>query len=91
MKDPAIYNVTDGEPAPARDWLPVLAEAVGARPPRRVPMWLGRLIMGEGLSMMTQAQGSSNARAKNDLGWTPRYESWRQGFPAALGNRAVSA
>ncbi len=80
---PAIYNVTDDEPAPAREWLPVLAAAAGARPPRHVPAWLGRLIMGEGLDMMTDARGASNARAKQELGWTLRYPSWRQGFAAS--------
>ena len=61
---PAIYNVTDDEPAPMRDWLPVLAAALGARPPRRVPEWAGRLIMGSGLDMLMQARGAANAKAK---------------------------
>jgi nucleoside-diphosphate-sugar epimerase len=80
---PAIYNITDDEPAPARDWLPVLADAVGARPPRRVPSWLARMVMGEGLAMMTESRGASNAKAKKELDWTLRYPTWRQGFPAA--------
>jgi nucleoside-diphosphate-sugar epimerase len=80
----AIYNVTDDEPAPMRDWLPALAAALGARPPRRFPEWAGRLVMGEGLSMMTQARGASNERAKKELGWRLRYPTWREGF-AALG------
>jgi len=80
-----IYNITDDEPAPMRDWLPVLAAALGARPPRHVPRWLVRLFMGEGLDMMTQSRGASNAKAKRELGWTLRYPSWRQGFPAAYG------
>lgn len=80
---PAIYNITDDEPAPARDWLPVLADAVGAKPPRRVPAWLAQLFMGEGLAMMTESRGASNAKAKKVLGWTLRYPSWRQGFTAA--------
>jgi nucleoside-diphosphate-sugar epimerase len=79
---PAIYNVTDDEPAPMREWLPVLAAALGARPPRRVPEWIGRLIMGSGLDMLIQARGAANARAKKELGWTPHYASWREGFPA---------
>jgi nucleoside-diphosphate-sugar epimerase len=79
---PAIYNITDDEPAPMRDWLPVLAAALGARPPRHVPEWIGRLIMGAGLSMMTEARGASNARARKELGWVPRYPSWREGFKA---------
>ena len=80
-----IYNIVDDEPAPVRDWLPVLADALGARPPRHVPRWLARLIVGEGLVMMTEARGASNAKAKAELGWTLRYPSWRQGFAAAYG------
>jgi 2-alkyl-3-oxoalkanoate reductase len=79
-----IYNITDDEPAPMRDWLPALAAALGAKPPRRVPLWLGRLIAGQGMVMMAVgSRGASNAKAKRVLGWTPRYPSWRQGFPAA--------
>ena len=77
---PAIYNVTDDEPAPMREWLPVLAAALGARPPRRVPEWVGRLVMGSGLDMMMRARGAANAKAKKELGWTPRYPTWREGF-----------
>jgi nucleoside-diphosphate-sugar epimerase len=84
---PAIYNITDDEPAETRDWLPALAAAAGARPPRHVPTWLGRLIMGESLDMMTSARGASNAKAKQELGWTLRYPSWRQGFPASYATR----
>lgn len=80
---PAVYNVTDDEPAAMRDWLPALAAALGARPPRHIPAWLGRLIMGAGLDMMTSARGASNARARQELGWTLRYPSWRQGFRAS--------
>ncbi len=80
---PAVYNITDDEPAPVRDWLPVLADAVGAKPPRRVPSWLARLFMGEGLAMMTESRGASNAKAKKELDWTLRYPTWRQGFRAA--------
>lgn len=82
---PAIYNITDDEPAPARDWLPALAAAVGAKPPRHFPTWLGRLVMGESLDMMTGARGAANTRARHELGWTLRYPSWRQGFPASYG------
>ncbi len=84
---PAIYNITDDEPAPARDWLPVLAEAVGARPPRRIPAWLARLFLGSGLAMMTESRGASNARAKKELGWTLRYPTWRLGFREAYAPR----
>jgi 2-alkyl-3-oxoalkanoate reductase len=81
---PAIYNIVDDEPAPMREWLPALAEALGAKPPRRVPSWLARLIAGQGMVMMAaESRGASNAKAKKELGWTLRYPSWRQGFTAA--------
>jgi nucleoside-diphosphate-sugar epimerase len=80
---PGIYNVVDDDPAPAADWLPYLAAQVGAKPPRRVPTWLGRVAAGEvPVSMMTRIRGSSNAKAKRELGWEPRYPSWREGFAA---------
>ena len=83
---PGVYNVADDEPAPVSEWLPYLAEAVGAKPPRRVPVWLGRLAAGEvGVSMMTQIRGSSNAKAKRELGWQPAWRSWREGFARGLG------
>jgi nucleoside-diphosphate-sugar epimerase len=78
---PGIYNIVDDEPAPVREWLPVLAAAVGARPPRRMPGFLGRLLLGPaGYSMMTKIRGASNAKAKRELGWVPRHASWREGF-----------
>jgi nucleoside-diphosphate-sugar epimerase len=81
-----VYNVADDEPAPAREVIPALAEALGASPPRKVPPWLAKLFAGElGVIMMTQARGASNAKAKRELGWTLRYPSWRQGFPATYG------
>jgi 2-alkyl-3-oxoalkanoate reductase len=80
---PAVYNITDDEPAPMRDWLPALAAALGAKPPRRLPAWVGGLFMGATLSLLTGARGAANDRAKKELGWTPRYPSWRDGFPAA--------
>lgn len=77
----AIYNIVDDEPAPVREWLPVLAAALGAKPPRQFPVWVARLVAGEGAVMMgTTSRGASNAKAKRDLGWAPRYPSWRQGF-----------
>jgi 2-alkyl-3-oxoalkanoate reductase len=80
---PAIYNIVDDEPAPVREWLPVLAQALDAKPPRRLPTWLARLFAGEAAVVMgTEARGASNAKAKGELGWTPRYPSWRRGFPA---------
>jgi len=83
---PGIYNVVDDDPAPVSEWLPVLAAATGAKPPHRVPRLLARLIAGEaGVLMMTEARGASNAKAKKELGWTLRYPSWRDGFPAAYG------
>jgi nucleoside-diphosphate-sugar epimerase len=82
---PGVYNIADDEPAPARDWLPVLAEALGAKRPRHVPAWLARLIMGPALLMMTESRGAANAKAKRELGWTLRYPTWRQGFLAAYG------
>jgi nucleoside-diphosphate-sugar epimerase len=80
-----VYNIVDDEPAPVSEWLPVLAESVGAKLPRHVPVWLARLAVGEvGVSMMTQIRGSSNAKAKRELGWQPRWSSWREGFRHAL-------
>jgi nucleoside-diphosphate-sugar epimerase len=84
--DRGIYNVVDDEPAPVSLWLPALAEAVGAKRPRRVPVWLGRLAIGDGgVSMMTKVRGGSNAKAKRELGWQPKYPSWQRGFAEALG------
>jgi len=81
-----VYNIVDDEPAPVREWLPVLASALGAKPPRRVPRWLGRLAAGEVATiMMTDVRGASNEKAKRELGWRPRYASWRQGFAQGLG------
>ncbi|MGH2762733.1 MAG: NAD-dependent epimerase/dehydratase family protein, partial [Thermoleophilaceae bacterium] len=81
-----IYNVVDDDPAPVREWLPALASALGAKPPRRIPRWLGRLAAGEMATlMMTEAQGASNEKAKRELGWQLRYPSWRQGFAQGLG------
>jgi 2-alkyl-3-oxoalkanoate reductase len=84
--EPGIYNIVDDEPAPVREWLPVLASALDAKPPRRIPRWLGRLAAGEAATlMMTEARGASNEKAKRELGWQPRYASWRQGFAQGLG------
>jgi nucleoside-diphosphate-sugar epimerase len=83
---PGVYNVVDDEPAPVREWLPVLASALGAKPPRHVPRWLGRLAAGETATvMMTDVRGASNEKAKRELGWQPHYASWRQGFAQGLG------
>jgi nucleoside-diphosphate-sugar epimerase len=81
-----VYNVVDDDPAPVYEWLPELAKAVGAKPPRRVPLWLARLFGGEVAAvMMTELRGSSNTKAKRELGWQPRYSSWREGFARGLG------
>ena len=81
-----IYNIVDDEPAPVRVWLPVLASALEAKPPRHVPRWLARLLAGEAATaMMTQTKGASNEKAKRELGWQLRYPSWRQGFAHGLG------
>lgn len=83
---PGLYNIVDDEPGQVAEWLPYLAERLGAKPPRRVPTWLAKPLVGEqGLNMMTTARGSSNAKAKRELGWTLRYPSWRQGFVDGLG------
>jgi 2-alkyl-3-oxoalkanoate reductase len=79
-----VYNIVDDDPAPLREWLPMLADALGAKPPRHAPAWLVRLIAGAGgVIMATQSRGAANVKAKRELGWTPRYPSWRQGFAAA--------
>jgi nucleoside-diphosphate-sugar epimerase len=83
---PGIYNIVDDEPATVREWLPELARALGAKPPRRIPRWLGRLVAGEAMTlMMTDVRGASNAKAKRELSWKPRYSSWRQGITEGLG------
>jgi 2-alkyl-3-oxoalkanoate reductase len=80
---PGVYNVVDSDPAPVAEWLPYLARVAGAKSPLRVPIWLGRLLAGEFVvTQMTTARGSSNEKARKELGWEPRYASWRQGFLA---------
>jgi 2-alkyl-3-oxoalkanoate reductase len=82
---PGIYHVVDDEPAPVSVWLPVLAHALGAPPPRRIPSWLARPLIGEhGVVMMTEIRGASNAKIKRELRWEPSYASWREGFRAML-------
>jgi nucleoside-diphosphate-sugar epimerase len=83
---PAVYNVVDDDPARVADWLPALAEAAGTPKPWSVPAWIARVGAGSyGVSVLTQAQGAANALAKDELGWQPRYPSWREGFRTALG------
>jgi nucleoside-diphosphate-sugar epimerase len=84
--DRGVYNVVDDDPAPVAQWLPALAEMLGAKKPMRVPRFVGRLFAGEaGVAMMTEIRGASNAKAKRELGWAPAYPSWRKGFIAAPG------
>src|SRR4029453_17357747 len=85
-----IYNVVDDDPAPGSEWLPYFPGGVGAKPPRHVPVWLARLAAGEvGVSAMTQIRGASNAKAKRELGWQPRWGSWRDGFRHGLAGESV--
>ena len=87
---PGVYNIADDGPAPVAQWLPDLAAAVGAKPPRRIPVWLGRLAAGEvGVSMMTRIRGTSNAKAKAELLWAPRYRTCHDGFWNGLGDVPV--
>jgi len=80
---PGVYNIVDSDPAPVAQWLPYLAKVAGAKPPLHLPVWLGRLLAGDFVvAQMTEARGSSNEKAKKELGWVPRYESWREGFRA---------
>jgi nucleoside-diphosphate-sugar epimerase len=82
---PGLYNVVDDDPAPVAEWLPAVAEAIGGAPPRRVPTWFGRIAAGDAaVSMMTSVRGASNAKAKRELGWQPRWASWRDGFKEGL-------
>jgi nucleoside-diphosphate-sugar epimerase len=79
-----VYNVVDDDPAPVAEWLPALAQTLGAKKPVRVPRFIGRVFAGEaGVVMMTEVRGASNAKAKRELGWRPAHPSWRQGFAAA--------
>jgi nucleoside-diphosphate-sugar epimerase len=85
QKARGVFNIVDDEPAPASEWLPYLAACAGAKRPMRVPVWLARLLAGDqAVVMMTEGRGFSNAKAKRELGWEPRYPSWRQGFKEEL-------
>jgi nucleoside-diphosphate-sugar epimerase len=80
-----IYNIVDDDPAPVSEWLPAVAAAAGAKPPRHVPRWLGRALAGEAAAvMMTEVRGASNEKAKRELGWQPAHSSWREGFREAV-------
>jgi nucleoside-diphosphate-sugar epimerase len=86
---PGTYNVVDDEPAPLREWLPAYAEALGAKPPRRVPAWLARLVAGPDLAgAAIEMRGASNAKAKRELGWQPAHPSWRTGFAGSLSSES---
>jgi len=83
---PGVYNVCDDEPAPLREWLPVYAQALGAKPPRRVPALLARMVAGATAAQAATAmRGAANGKAREELAWSPRYPSWREGFRGALG------
>lgn len=85
QKATGVFNIVDDDPAPVSEWLPYLARCAGARPPRRLPAWLARLLAGDMVvGMMTEGRAFSNAKAKRELGWQLRYPSWRQGFEAEL-------
>jgi len=85
---PGIYNIVDDDPAPTREFIPAIAEALGAPKPLHIPAWLGRLLAGDvAVAMMTEGRGSSNAKAKRDLGWQPIWPSWRDGFRHGLDSR----
>jgi nucleoside-diphosphate-sugar epimerase len=85
-----VYNIVDDDPAPTAHWLPYLADAVGAKPPMRVPIWLARLMAGAvPVRWMTEGRGASNARAKRELGWQPTWRSWRDGFREGLAAEAA--
>ena len=87
QKATGVFNIVDDDPAPVSEWLPYLAKCAGAKPPRRIPTWLARLVAGEMVVlMMTEGRGFSNAKAKRELGWELRYPSWRQGFKDELGH-----
>jgi nucleoside-diphosphate-sugar epimerase len=82
--DPGIYNIVDDEPAPMREWLPLHAETLGAKPPRRVPRWLARILAGNLVARLsTELRGASSAKARRELGWRPVWPSWRDGFRRA--------
>jgi nucleoside-diphosphate-sugar epimerase len=87
-----LFNVVDDEPAQVAEWLPALAAAVGAKPPRHIPVWLARRVAGDAVTrMMTEGQGASNAKAKRELGWEPRWRTWRDGFVHGLADEAAAA
>jgi 2-alkyl-3-oxoalkanoate reductase len=86
---PGVYNVADDDPAPLKEWLPYLAEVVGAPRPMRIPLWLANLIAGDAaVRMFTRGRGVSNGKIKRELGWRPIYASWREGFKTIIGQES---
>jgi 2-alkyl-3-oxoalkanoate reductase len=82
---PGLYNIVDDDPAEARDWIPAFAEALGAKPPMKLPIWVGRLFGGSAaVAGMTTQRAARNAKARRELGWAPEHSSWRDGFRTAL-------
>jgi nucleoside-diphosphate-sugar epimerase len=89
---PGVYNIVDDDPAPVGQWLPFLSSCLGVKPPMNAPVWLGRLLAGQVVvSLMTQTRGAANAKARRELGWAPRYPSWRDGFPVWVKEAAHDA
>ena len=85
---PGIYNVVDDDPAPVSQWLPALAEALGAKPPRRIPAWIARFMIGDSIMLMTNVRGASNAKAKRSFGLDLLWPSWREGFRTGLDDQS---
>ena len=86
-----IYNIADDEPALVRDWISMLAELVGAKPPFHVPAWIARMLIGDhGVAMMRDNRGISNGKAKRELGWSARYPNWRDGFASEFAEHEPS-
>jgi nucleoside-diphosphate-sugar epimerase len=84
---PGVYNICDDEPAPVSEWLPFLANELGAKPPRHIPAWLARMAIGAfGVALMTEIRGASNRKAKSQLPWKPKWPTWRKGFRDGLWN-----
>jgi 2-alkyl-3-oxoalkanoate reductase len=80
-----VFNVVDDVPAPVWEWIPSVAQLLGAKPPHRVPEALVRIGAGKFLSyLMCDQPAVANHRARTELSWVPRYPDWHDGLPAAL-------